>query len=104
MFEVPSDNILFIPTNRPVHVHTNGHAGPLYVYHTGEMWLSTYGEGVWGTTDPVTFKPSLIGGGVTFMLWLLYFRDQLGGWSGHGVANIAAPVDSGASIVLELLL
>jgi len=48
------------------------------------MWLNTYHEGVWGSTDPLVLKPSLIGGGVTFMLWLLYFRYQLGRCSGHG--------------------
>jgi hypothetical protein len=65
--------------------------------------ISTYHESVWGSTDPLIFKPSLIGGDVTFMLWLLYFGYQLGGWSGHGVEKIAAPLGSGTQIVHELL-
>jgi hypothetical protein len=48
-----------------------------------------------GVQDPLVLKPPLIGGGVTFMLWLLYFRYRLGCCSGHGVEEIRATLGSG---------
>ena len=100
MIEGPSHNTLFVLTKRPARIHTNGHAGTSYVCHTVEMWLNTYHEGVWGSTDPLVLKPSLIGSGVIFMLWLLYFRYRLGRCSGHGAEKIRSALGSGSPLLM----